>query len=151
MTFGSHGKRLFKCIFAIMAAALSLWLAGCGRPATASGDEPYVYDFFAADTYINLKVYGAADPESLCRQVEEKTAELENVISRHLADSEVAEINAGPAGEYELSDDLAAVVSASLEAAGATGGAYDPTIAPLSSLWTSAAAMIKSRAVEIDA
>lgn len=126
-------KLLVKLCLA--AAVASLCLSACGDKGTTA-DEPFIYDFFAADTYINLKVFGAADPAVLCAEVETNTAELEKLISRHLPDSVLTKINASPAGEYELPDELAAVIGASLDAAVATGGAYDPTIAPLSDLWS---------------
>lgn len=121
-------KRLGKPALAalVIAAALS---------SCTPVDEGYDYDFFALDTYISMKIYGADDPELLCKQVEDKTAELENILSRHAAGSELAKINASPAGDYIISDELAAVISASLAAAESSGGAYDPTIAPLAELW----------------
>ena len=109
-------------------------------------DEPYIHDFFAADTFISLKVYGGADPASLCEKVEAKTAELEQVLSCHLQSSELSKINSSPSGEYELSDELAEVISTSLDMADLTRGAYDPTVAPaVRSFGTSGEAMRRYR------
>jgi thiamine biosynthesis lipoprotein len=126
-------KRALKIVWAALAAAVLLCLTCC--KAGVVTDEPYIHDFFAADTFISLKVYGGADPASLCEKVEAKTAELEQVLSCHLQSSELSKINSSPSGEYELSDELAEVISTSLDMADLTRGAYDPTVAPLSELW----------------
>ncbi len=121
---------LGKKALAALAVVVVLAVSSC-----APADQGYDYGFFALDTYISMKIYGADNPEQLCKQVEDKTAELENLLSRHAAGSELAKINASPAGDYTISDELAAVVSASLAAAESSGGAYDPTITPLAELW----------------
>lgn len=130
------GKKLYNALVhnALVLAAIVL-AAVLAASSCASTDDAYEYDFFALDTYISMVIYGADDPASLCRQVEEKTAGLENVLSRHIAGSELAKINASPAGDYIVSDELAEVISASLAAAESSGGAYDPTITPLAELW----------------
>lgn len=128
-------KLLHRAVILASMAAVMAFITSCAKKQPAAAGEPYTYDFFAADTFINLKVYGVDDPEALCKKVEQQTAELERVFSRHIEGSEVSKINAAPEGEYKVSDELAAVLDAALELAKATGGAYDPTIAPLVSLW----------------
>jgi Membrane-associated lipoprotein involved in thiamine biosynthesis len=121
--------RLKKICAAAVAAASLIFISSC------SSQQAYEYNFFAADTYITLKIYGVADPETVCADVEKQTAELEKILSCNADDSELAKINASPAGEYTVSNDLSAVISVSLAEAKSSGGVYDPTIAPLVTLW----------------
>lgn len=121
--------KIFKSCAAAAVAVSLISVASC------SSAEPYEYSFFAADTYITLKLYGVPDSEAACAEVEKQTAGLELILSCDDARSELAKLNASPAGGYNVSDELAEVISASLAEAQASGGAYDPTVAPLVKLW----------------
>lgn len=81
-------------------------------------------------------------------------ARLEDLATRW-RDSELTRLDAGAvARPVPLSRDLAAMVGAALEAAAATGGAFDPTVEPLTRAWDlrgagrvpTAAALARARA-----
>ena len=132
MNAGNIINKIFPRPLSAAAVVLAVMLsaAACG-----GRGEAYKYDFFAADTYITLELYGADDPTALCSGVEEQTAALERILSRTDTESELYILNASPAGDYRISDTLAEVLSASLDVAATSGGAYDPTVAPLVDLW----------------
>jgi thiamine biosynthesis lipoprotein len=66
----------------------------------------------------------------------ERLAELNASLSDYLPASELNRIAAGPVGEPQpVGDDLLAVLVASKEVHGATGGAFDVTVGPASRLW----------------
>ena len=65
-----------------------------------------------------------------------RIAALESVMSDYRPDSELSRLTASAAtGPQTLSPDLFAILDTSLRIAQATGGAFDPTIGPLTTLW----------------
>lgn len=77
----------------------------------------------------------ATDMESLEGRVEE----LEGIYSRHRSDSELARMNES-AGlkEFNVSGELLSILKSSKYWASESGGAFDPSVAPLIELWRGA-------------
>lgn len=84
----------------------------------------------------SVRYAGAVEPSRLRPGIE---ARLETVIAQMSgwrADSDLCRFNAAPAGaRHALPEAFRAVLGCALEIAAATGGAFDPTMAPLVDLW----------------
>jgi FAD:protein FMN transferase len=74
--------------------------------------------------------------DELGRASRDELERLEQIFSLYRSDSELSRLNAVGANEWHsVSWDLARVTARALELADATGGAFDPTIGPLTRLW----------------
>lgn len=84
------------------------------------------------DTYMSLTAYGK-DAQTALTDASRKINELERMLSRTVSDSDVARINAQH--EATVSDETAALLTAALQYAAQTDGAFDMTIAPIVNAW----------------
>ncbi|MDR3766046.1 MAG: FAD:protein FMN transferase [Butyricicoccus sp.] len=111
--------------------ALFLLLSGCGGPASDSTD------FFAMDTFMTLTAWGDTqdDAHTVVASAEQEINRLSNALSRQVEASSLAELNAANGEIVTLDPDAYAALSRAVEYAEQTGGAFDPTTAPLSDLW----------------
>ena len=104
----------------------------------AEAEEKVSRDFFLMDTIINMSAYGEHAEEGIAR-AEEETERLDALLSTGSMDSEVSQINeksrSGEAGPFTLSEDVSALLDASLLLYEETGGAFDVSIYPLVELW----------------
>lgn len=116
---------LKKRIFAAF-AALTL-LAGCGT-------TEYSADFFAMNTVMRITGRGRAAQETVA-VAEQAVNGLDRLLSRTREESEIWALNHADGEWVEVSDDTLAVLTTALAVAEETGGAYDPTVAPLTDLW----------------
>ena len=113
-----------------------LCLQGCGKPA-----EPITKSGFLLNTFVTLTVYDNDQQEvleecmGLCREYEE-------LLSKTMEGSDVYRINHREAGtrEMEVSEETAEVIEKGLYYSRLSGGAFDITIEPVSSLWDFTAA-----------
>lgn len=119
-----------KRIFA--AFLLLLGLAGC-----AGQQASYTTDFFAMDTFMSVSVYGDTqdDAEQAAVICEQEVNALEPALSRTRTDSDLYRLNQANGAVCEVSDDTYAAIQAAVQYAELTGGAFDPTMAPLTDLW----------------
>ena len=108
-------------------AALLLYLSGCGVQS-----EPEQLSLFAMDTYMTLAAYGDKASEALAACGQELNR-LDGALSRTREGSEIYTLNAQ--GSADVSQETADLISAALTLSQATGGAFDPTVAPLVTLW----------------
>ncbi len=117
----------------ILAATLSVVVAGCGR-----GPAEYGAERRAMGTVVMARAV-AADEETARRAVEAALAaiaEAEEVASSWDPDSELSRLNrAAAGGPAEVSPELFALVKLAREMAAATDGYFDPTIAPAIALY----------------
>jgi thiamine biosynthesis lipoprotein len=110
------------------------------RLASAAAAEPYetIRGASMGTTY-TIKV--ASRNEDVCLECVADVARselyrLERIFPLYRTDSELSRWNAAPAGEWlGVSPDLHAVATRAIEIAAKTGGAFDPTVAPLVRLW----------------
>ena len=107
-------------------------LALCASAALA--EEKATKDLFAMDTHISITAYGETAPEAL-EAAEALLLERERLWSVTLEGSDIHALNHADGEEVTVSEATADVLSLALEMAESTGGAYDPTIYPLVSLW----------------
>lgn len=90
---------------------------------------------YSMGSYVQQTVYGKTG-EDAAAQAANAVAQLEDLISWRKPDSDIAKLNAQAGGNWvELNLPVAHLLSTALDVAEKSGGALDPTIAPLSQLW----------------
>ncbi len=116
----------------LAAFLLLLCLAGC-----TPQPKSYTADFFAMDTFMSITAYG--DDEQAAQdtavQLEQRINALEPALSRTREDSDLYRLNHADGAACEVSEDTYAAIEAAVQFAEWTGGAFDPTMAPLTDLW----------------
>ncbi len=122
--------------------ALLLLLSACLAclPACGGGSsEPYqavLYDKLNTDIVLTLFSVGKTKTqEELVAACEDLLDEAEVILSRTMAEAELARVNADPAQTVTVSDTLAEMIALSLSFAQSTGGTFDPTAGVLSDLY----------------
>ena len=120
-------KRAFLAL--IIALALVL-CTGCSAEKTP---ERISQVGFYLDTVITLSAY-TEDVQALKDALEE-CGRYEQMLSRTIEGSDVWRINHADGNPVEVSDDTIAILRCALDIAQRTNGAFDVTIAPVSTLW----------------
>jgi thiamine biosynthesis lipoprotein len=115
-------KRLFA-----LGAVVMLLLTGCRQ----SAPEKRTAVGFYFDTVVTLTAY--THDEKLLKQALDECARYESLLSRTVAGSDIWRINQG--GEVAVSADTVKLLRDALRVSEASGGAFDPTIEPATSLW----------------
>jgi thiamine biosynthesis lipoprotein len=109
------------------------------RSSPDAAATPYRLDGTSMGTRYTVKIAGrvlsAARLEAVHADVHAALAAIDERMSLHRPTSELSRLNAHPAGRVVVSPALFAVLDAALEAAAASGGAFDPTVAPLVEAW----------------
>lgn len=114
------------CSFLIISAMLS----GC----SFIKKEPLTKTGFYFDTVIAITLYDT-DDASLLDTCFSKCAKFEQLVSRTIADSEISKLNKANGKPIVVSDITLALIKKGIEYGDLTSGAFDITIAPLSTLW----------------
>lgn len=87
-------------------------------------------------TTYTVKVVGASDTEHLAEEIASILDDVDRSMSTYKKDSEVSRFARHPAGEvFKISDGLREVLEVSREVYEASGGTFDPTVAPLVAAW----------------
>lgn len=128
-----RGKKVvtvLSVLLALIVIFLILFWALYGRRALS-----YECTNYAMGTYIQQTVYGK-NREAAAAAAAKSIGELENLISWRMEDSDVAKLNAAAGADWtEIDPRTFSVLKTSLDVAQKSGGAFDPTILPVSSLW----------------
>lgn len=106
--------------------ALLLVCGGCGA------EKEYTSDFFAMDTYMSIAAYGK-NAESAVTEAERSVNELENLISRTRANTDIANLNDADGEIATISEETFQILSDVKELT--ITGVFDVTIAAVSDLW----------------
>ena len=116
----------------LAAFLLLLCLAGC-----TPQPKSYTADFFAMDTFMSITAYGEDEQaaQDTAVQLEQRINALEPALSRTREDSDLYRLNHADGAVCEVSEDTYAAIEAAVQFAEWTGGAFDPTMAPLTDLW----------------
>ena len=119
--------------FGALLAALLLTgsLAACGGQA----QEMQSVQAFAMDTVMGLRACGGETEDAL-QAAEDELYRLDRELSRTREDSAVSRLNRAAAGtSVEVGEELYALIGSALGYSAATDGAFDITLAPVSSAW----------------
>jgi len=127
-----------------MVARLSFLLASLAFAASCSREQVRIHTFSGltmGSTY-ELKVVGSAEVAGAAQHaVELELQAFDLAFSNWREDSEIAKVNAHRStAPLPISARFAAVLKTALRVAGATAGAFDPTVKPLSDLYRAAKA-----------
>ena len=149
-----------KRVFALaLIAVLALSMGGCASADAAKQTEVGFY----LDTVIMLTAY--TEDASVLKDAMAECARYEALLSRTVEGSDVWNINHAGGEPVRVSEDTVALLKTAMEVGALSGGAFDVTIAPVSTLWdfTSgaaalpdageierAAALVDYRRIEID-
>ena len=97
---------------------------------------------FYLDTVITLTAY--TEDSQVLKDALTECGRYEQLLSRTVEGSDVWRINHAGGEPVEVSDDTAEILRCAIRIAGLSGGAFDVTIAPVSTLWdfTSGAAVL---------
>ncbi|WP_099222947.1 FAD:protein FMN transferase [Listeria costaricensis] len=136
-----------KWFLLLLACSLVLSLTACGgsssdsnskdKPKTTLLDTPYSKTEFLMGTEVTLKIYDKGKEDVLDKafdRVEQMDKEI--TVNDDGKDSEVDKINQAAGKEpVKVSDDVFYLVKKGLEYSENSGGSFDITIGPLTSLW----------------
>lgn len=132
----SKRSALFFFIFIVLILAVfSLFYA---RRQPDSQTEPVTATAFKLNTVVTITLYDSEDQE-LLDQAMELCDHYEKIFSRTLPESELYRLNAGTLpqedGAFIISDTLADLINEGLRYSELSGGTFDISIGPVSSLW----------------
>ncbi len=116
-----------------MLAVLIALMLMCGC-ANAQSTKPLARQGFMLDTVISISLYDTQD-EAILDGAFALCEEYEQLFSRTISTSDVYRINHSDGAPVEVSDATAELLCIALEYARLSGGAFDPTIEPLVTLW----------------
>jgi thiamine biosynthesis lipoprotein len=121
---------VLSALLALIVVSLVLLWALYGRHALS-----YECTNYAMGTYIQQTVYGR-NREAAAAAAAKSIGELEDLISWRIEDSDVSKLNAAAGPDWTKIDPRTlSVLKTSLDVARKSGGAFEPTILPITSLW----------------
>lgn len=123
-----------KLICLILAVILLMSLTAC----QTSSETEVSLTSYCFDTTITITIYsyaGEEDADDIINQCFGLCNHYETLFSRTLDDSDISHINNSDGQKTEVHQVVAEIISNSLEYSRLSGGAFDITIAPLTSLW----------------
>ncbi len=119
-------KRVFALILAAMTA---LSLGGCASADTEKQTEVGFY----LDTVIMLTAY--VEDASVLKDAMAECGRYEQLLSRTVEGSDVWRINHAGGKPVKVSEDTITLLRTAMEVSEISGGAFDVTIAPVSTMW----------------
>jgi FAD:protein FMN transferase len=135
MLSASRRLRLLIVLALLWPVAGALPDAGQGRQ---PGDHEYAQVHMGLEVRMKLSASSAAAAERAARAAFARIAHLDQMMSDYRPDSELRRLEGNGTAWSVASRELFVVVQRAVEIARATGGAFDPTVAPLVSLWREA-------------
>lgn len=115
-----------------LAAGLLLGLAGCGTISPDQAQE--TVQVFAMDTVMMCTAYGENGTKA-AYAAEEEIYRLDALLSRTREDSPVSRLNRAGGAVVDVGAEVCALLEDAGAYSAATGGAFDVTLAPVSSAW----------------
>ena len=109
------------------------------QPASAP-TRPYEFTQVHMGLPVRLALYAVSEAEAsgAARSSFERIAALDRMMSDYRSDSELRRLESRTGERVVVSRDLLTVVQRAVEISQASGGVFDPTVAPLVSLWREA-------------
>ena len=118
-----------RALALILTLACALSLTGC---ASAQQKKQTAIGFYL-DTVITLTAY--VDDQAVLEDALKECGRYERLLSRTIEGSDVWNINHANGQPVEVSDDTLAILDVARQVSERSGGAFDVTIAPVSTLW----------------
>lgn len=119
----------------MMALTMIVGLVGCGMEPADPDKAQESIQVIAMDTVMIFTIYGEKSTHA-AYAAENEVRRLEGLLSRTDPDSDVSRLNAAPAGEkVEVDDSTRELLETAQLYAMMTDGAFDCTLAPVSSAW----------------
>jgi len=120
--------------------AVACWILVSTAPAAVSPTPQARFTFSAPHMGTEFRIIVYADTEARASEAANaafaRIAALDRVLSDYRDDSELTRLGRHAAGErVRVSDDLFRALSHAQRIARVTGGAFDPTVGPLTKLW----------------
>lgn len=109
-------------------------LTACNK----TGNESVSLTNFYFDTSVTITIYdweGDTEPENIIKECFAMCNHYDKLFSRTYADSDVSKINNGNGKSVEVNSVISEVIEDAVNYSEITNGAFDITIAPLTSLW----------------
>ena len=131
---GNGGRSLGRMIGVLLCVILSLGGTAC--QGTVQTAERQVW---CMDTWVTVRLYEGAgeSDEDILAASEERMRAWEERLSVTLPGSEISAFRQRE-GRFTFTPETAELIRQALDVAEATGGAFDPTVAPLMRLWKTA-------------
>ena len=133
-------KQKFLLFFLVLIICFTVFWTG-DRPLSdqkGQQQEPITETGFYLNTVVTITIYDSQDT-SLLKECMEICQNYENQFSRTIPTSEIFRLNHGELADAQkvshLSPETAELIQKGLYFAELSGGAFDPTIGPVSSLW----------------
>ena len=108
------------------ALSLALMLSACGS------SQPETLSILAMDTAMTFSVYGD-DADTVLSDASLEVRRLDALLSRTNPESAVTHLNAGD--QIQVGEEVCGLIAAAQEYSAATEGAFDITLAPVSTAW----------------
>lgn len=108
-----------------------LLLTGCSKGST---EQPLTYTDSLFDTVISVQIYDSSD-DAIIDECKKICTKYDDMFSNTKPDSEISKINAAKGQPVEVSDDTITLLQTAIHYSDISGGAFDVTISPVSSLW----------------
>ena len=127
-------KRTVISLISLLLAAALL----CGGCAGNAADEVYSDTALMLDTVVTIKTYGAPedDARAAVNAAFSEISRLEGILSADIPGNGIDMLKTNAGREYtELEPEAVYVLKKAVEYASLTGGAFDPTVGPVVSLW----------------
>ena len=115
-----------------LVTAAALLLSGCAGQANP---EPLTRSWVALDTTVTISLYDAAADAPVLDACVQKVEQYETLFSRTRPDSDVSRINAAEGQWITVAEDTRALIEQALSVCRESGGAFDITVEPVTSLW----------------
>ncbi|MBQ4136548.1 MAG: FAD:protein FMN transferase [Clostridia bacterium] len=125
---------VLKKVTAIVLSLMTLLLCSCREYDFYSKATYSTADIFAMDTIITVRLAGEVE-ESVFDECEKIIKDIEALLSKTVAKSEVARLNAAKADEAVSMPASSELIRLALEVSEKTDGAFDITLEPLTRLW----------------
>ena len=124
-------RKKFNCLFlAVMMLAVFLLCSSCSEKKDLSKMTEVG---FYLDTVITLTAY--TENGQVLKDALEECGRYEQILSRTIEGSDVWRINHAEGQPVDVSGDTIAILQCAMKISGMTGGAFDVTIAPVSTIW----------------
>lgn len=126
-------SKKINCIISVILSAL--FFTGCSLSVGKGGQEPFKETVFAMDTYVTQLIY-RDEGEVVADKAFERVAELEDMFSLYIDNSDISKINANAGKQsVKVNEETIDALERTLHISNISGGAYDITIGPIVLLW----------------